>query len=359
MTQDIGPFELSSLARTMTLKYAFLDIPFGGAKAAILADAENVSAEEKDFLVRRFARKLAPLRRRYLPGQDIGIDGESHRVLLETMGLEAETGRTDSAFFTAATTILCLDELLRRRGMNWDGFRILIEGFGKVGGWVGRLAVRRGARVVAVSTSCGGLYDPAGLDVEKILALRDREGSGFPFAYPGGRNLSVEELCSLEADAFVPCAGSWSVCLANAGRLRAPMVVCGANNAVTDAAKPVLAERGIQYFPDFVSNGGGVLGAMMESLLGSRTEALRFVERFVGAKVRRLMDATASGGGSPAEAAEKTALRNLAARDAWERSAAGRLFSFALMVYKRKRVPVWLCRLAGPLYLRHVLRRGA
>jgi glutamate dehydrogenase/leucine dehydrogenase len=140
-----------------------------------------------------------------------------------------------------------------------DGLTIAVEGFGKVGGGVAREAVRRGAKVVGVSTIDGVVHDPNGLDVELMLTLRQAHGDSFVEHMPNTKP-DPTALFDIDADVIVPGARTGVITKEIAGRLRARWLAPAANVPYTKDGVEVLKQRGIRYLPDFVLNAGAVIG---------------------------------------------------------------------------------------------------
>lgn len=233
--------DLCHLARVMTLKYSFLKMPFGGAKAAIFTHCNNPSVQQRKECIESFAGRLVAFRGRYLPGVDVGLNADDLNVIRRIARLERVSRPPDSGFYTALTVRICIEHLARGQGIKLAQCTAAIEGFGKVGGWVARLLAELGCRIVAISTKKGAIHDPDGLDVDKLLRARDAFGDDCSDKYDGARRIEIPQLLSLATDLLIPCALSWSIRSANAGEVQASVIVCGANNAVTDRAREILA----------------------------------------------------------------------------------------------------------------------
>jgi glutamate dehydrogenase/leucine dehydrogenase len=180
---------------------------------------------------------------------------------------------------------------------------------------VASLLAETGVAVVAVSTVEGAIYNPAGLDVDRLLALRREHGDTFVHRYPEAEAIEKEQLLGLEVDLLVPCARVWSVHRDNVGAVRAWLVVAGANAPVTPAAEEVLARKGIVYIPGFVANCGGILSSRMNGLGFDDDDVRQVVESKYAARVARLLDLSERlGVGFPA-LARAVAWRNVREMD--------------------------------------------
>lgn len=334
MMPDVSQDELEKLARAMTLKYGFLGLPQGGAKAGVLGDPE-CGAEGRAAALHRFAKAIRPLleRREYVPDSDMGTRGAEIQRMLESVGVPVsrrEYRGDRSGDYTAATVFEAARAAAAVRGLTLSECKVAIEGFGKVGRPLAGMFVGAGARVVAISTSFGGLYDPRGLDVDR----------------PGGEKIENSRLKEIPADIFCPCARHDSVQASDVARVSATVVSCGANSPVTPQAEELLWRRGTLCVPDFVANCGGVLGGTME-FCGWRPEQIfAFCAGPFRTAVEGLIRRALATGKPLRELAEEVALLRFdqAKRKAERPSAAGRCFSAGIALYRAGWVPAQLVR---------------
>lgn len=352
---DISRKELTYLARAMTLKYAFLNLPVGGAKAAIVARCANMPGEARSAYIKTFARNLKPFAGTYSPGKDIGVDDGDFRTIMSHMGLKGSDAVTDSAFYTAYTVFVCTEELGRTEGIRLAESTVAIEGYGNVGGHTGCLLSAKGARVVAVSNNAGAIYNPQGLDIPLMDRMKAAVGDRFIKQYEEARQIKKADLLTLPVDILVPCAFSWSIHHANAGKLKSKIIVCGANNPVTEDAKDILEHHRVQYFPDFVSNSGGVIGSMLERAYLDRDRIITYIENAFRPRVKKLIRRSKNER-CPYDAVA----RDIAEKNKWilasaRHSPGNRFYAFALNLYKRGRLPSLLIRLFAPLYLKRLM----
>ena len=355
MVPEMPVADLCHLARVMTLKYSFLKMPFGGAKAAIFTHCDNPSAQQRRECIESFAGRLAAFRGRYLPGVDVGLNADDLNVIRRIARLERLSRPPDSGFYTALTVRICIEHLARGQGLKLAQCTAAIEGFGKVGGWVARLLTEIGCRIVAVSTRKGAIHDPDGLDVDRLLRARDAFGDDWPDKYDGARRIEVPQLLGLAADLLIPCALSWSIRSDNAGDVRAPVIVCGANNAITDKARAILAARGITCFPDFVSNSGGVLGSAIETLCMDRDRTVELLRQQFEPKLECLLAQAKSAGQSLEVTARQIAVANHHEMKRRETRAGGRLSSLATAAYRRGLLPRRIVRVFASTYIRRMM----
>jgi len=267
LAPDVTAGEVALLARAMTYKYGALGARMGGAKAGVIGDP----ADRRDRAARmaRYCAEIAPLSDsgRFLTGPDMGTFEEdfaplrAHRAVPGAMSAVVDGVPFEDLLTGYGVTVAAETALRATTGGDWEGHAAAIEGFGKVGGGVAREVIRRGGRVVAISTVAGTIADPSGLDVERLLELRSRHGDDCVAQY--GRPVApAAELFTAEADVIVPGArpgvitGTAAQSLAPGVRVVAP----AANVPYTRAGAEVLRGRGIAALPDFVCNAGAVLG---------------------------------------------------------------------------------------------------
>lgn len=278
--------EVDDLARAMSRKEAIAFrrgrryLPLGGAKGGIDFDPEDPRATD---VLRRYLEAMLPLiQTRWAFGEDLGVRQDDLDELAARLGLSstidaalpfvddgAAAGLARLATgFTAHDRGVGLGELvggygvaraavagLRQLGRDLPGATAVVQGFGSMGGAAARYLADAGVRVVGVADVAGVVFDAAGLDVERLLATRDRRGRIDRMALTGGaRLLPAEEWAELPCDVLVPAAASYVIDRAVASRIRAALVVEAANVATLTDAEASLAVRGIAVVPDFVAN---------------------------------------------------------------------------------------------------------
>jgi glutamate dehydrogenase (NAD(P)+) len=268
LAPDVTEAEVALLARAMTYKYAALGVQAGGAKAGVVGDpADRVG---KARWMASYCAEVRPLvdAGRFTTGPDMGTSERDFAPL--------RAGRAAPAAISAVVDGVPFEDLVTGYGVTvaaetalrsglgsgLDGRSVAIEGLGKVGGGVAREVAGRGGRVVAVSTLAGCVADPAGLDVERLLALRERYGDGCVARYGLPVHAPGRLFTAADADVVVPGTRPGAIgrqvaeSLPDGVRVVAP----AANAPYTRAGADVLRERGILALPDFVCNAGAVLG---------------------------------------------------------------------------------------------------
>ncbi|OZM80940.1 glutamate dehydrogenase [Pseudonocardia sp. MH-G8] len=266
MSPTLTVIEVARLARTMTWKWAAVDLFHGGAKAGILGDPHG---EDKEAVLRAFARALAnEVPREYVFGLDMGLSERDAAIMADELGdrgaavgLPRALGGLpyDELGVTGYGVAEAADAAAGNIGTGLAGARVVVQGFGAVG----TAAVRRfdalGAVVVGISTAQGCVYDRDGLDVAALLKLHAEAGDACVHEYGGVR--PADGLLHLDADVLVPAAREDVIDEDVARGTTARLVVEGANMPTTPAARELLFARGIAVVPDFIANAGGVVAA--------------------------------------------------------------------------------------------------
>jgi len=274
--------EVKALAMWMTWKCSLMNLPFGGAKGGVVCDPKAMSAGELERMTRRYTSEIVndigP--ERDIPAPDVGTSpavmawifdtysmNQGHSVLSVVTGkplaVGGSLGRVEA---TGRGVFFCLEETLARRGEQLEAMKVVIQGFGNVGSLFAQFVSDAGATVVALSDSSGGRYDPNGLDVAAVRAHKARGGPIGEF--DGGDAVTNEELLELPCDVLAPCALQLVLTEANADRVKARVVVEGANGPTTPDADAILEGNGVFVIPDVLANAGGVVVSYFEWVQG-------------------------------------------------------------------------------------------
>jgi glutamate dehydrogenase (NAD(P)+) len=338
--------DVARLARAMTLKYGFLGLPHGGAKAAIIC-RETAPEEEKIGLLKNFAlglnNKLGSSV--YQPHPDIGTD----RFMLEKARMNIpRTGlvREKSGWFTSLGVIESIKAALRYRKLPLAKATALVEGFGKVGSCVALGLYNSGVKVLGISTSKGAIYSPHGLDIPRLVEMSVSLGSAVVENYPDADKKASNELLELDADILSPCSVGYTVTAANAVKVKARIIVPGANIPITPEAEEILLKNGVLCIPDFVANSGGVLFGTMEFAGFRDKEIADFAQMFFSKQLFTLFNQSLTMQRALRSIAEETALQRFvrAKQEAEKKSFKNNLFDFGLSLYRRKLVPQGVVR---------------
>jgi glutamate dehydrogenase (NAD(P)+) len=279
---DVTLDEVKALAMAMTWKCALMNLPFGGAKGGVVCNPKTMSSGELERMTRRYTseivNEIGP--EKDIPAPDVGTTpqvmawifdtfsmNQGHSVLSVVTGkpltIGGSIGREEA---TGRGVLFCLREALAKERVSPEGLRIVVQGFGNVGSVFARLASEFGATVVAISDSSGGLYNERGIDVEAALAHKRAGGPLGELA--GGDTVTNDELVLLPCDVLAPCALEQVINERNAERVRARIVVEGANAPTTPAADEILQANGVIVVPDVLANAGGVVVSYFEWVQG-------------------------------------------------------------------------------------------
>ncbi len=269
--------EVRALAALMTWKNALIDVPFGGAKGGIRCDPKALSHGELERLTRRFTSMISYVIgvHRDIPAPDMGTNAQAMAWMMDAYGqkygyspgivtgkpveLGGSPGREEA---TGRGVVICAAQSAPLKGVDFDGARVVVQGFGNVGYWTSVLAVEKGANVIAVSDVKGGIHSAEGLDLD---AVKDHyQANGELHDYSRADNVSNEELLTLDCDILIPAAIQGVINCGNASQLSTRMIIEAANAPVTPAADLELMERGITIVPDILANAGGVCVSYLE-----------------------------------------------------------------------------------------------
>jgi glutamate dehydrogenase (NAD(P)+) len=294
MAADLTLEEMVRLARAMSYKFAMLDLPCGGAKAGIWLDPSDPARLQ---VLAAFFAAIRPLTetRAYIPGADMGTSATDFAALhgggTPSLGEQAFEGMPLEDQLTGYGVVAAARSACEHLGWPLRGARVAIEGFGKVGAGAAKYFARDGAQVVAVSTVHGTLYDPSGLAVERLLALRVQHGDAALDAYAGGQRLPRAALLTLPVDILVPGARPDAIHAGNVEAIAARLIVPAANIPYAAGTVARLQARGIVPIADFVANAGAVLGGLVGMQGGTAQDAFTTVGTRISHTVRRVLEA--------------------------------------------------------------------
>ena len=270
--------EVKALAAWMSFKCAVVDIPFGGAKGGIVCNPSELSEGELEKLTRRYIGEIFDLLgpNMDVPAPDVGSNPQIMAWIMDTfsmrkgyaepgvvtgkpVALGGSAGRLEA---TGRGLMYTGREALRYYGGKLEGTTFAIQGFGNVGSSAARLLHGAGARIVAISDVSGGIYNAKGIDVERLLEYVKK--AKFVSGFPDAEAMTNEELLECRCDVLLPAALEGQITEKNAGRIRAKMVLEGANGPTTPEGDAILMERGIKVVPDILANAGGVVVSYFE-----------------------------------------------------------------------------------------------
>ncbi len=271
MTPTVSITEVSRLARAMTWKNALADLPFGGAKAGIIADDRKISQEKKDELVAAFSEALKSVcPSLYVAGPDMNMAEHEMEVFAKANGsMKACTGKPKTIggipHELGSTGFGCFHSMLvalKHMKKDIKGIRVAIEGFGNVGWFVAKFVIEAGGKVVAVSDSKGLIVNPKGFDFEKLAKTKSEKKT--VTLYGEGTVHPAEEVIAVDCDVLVTAAIPDLLKDSDVLKVKAKLIVEGSNIPMSVNAEKMLHEKGILIVPDFVANAGGVISSWVE-----------------------------------------------------------------------------------------------
>jgi glutamate dehydrogenase (NAD(P)+) len=308
-----------------------MGLPFGGAKGGVVCNPKTMSVNELEGMTRRFTteiiNQIGP--EVDIPAPDVGTSPREMAWIFDTYSMHkgysvlgvvtgkplqvgGSLGRVEA---TARGAYFCIREALRRRERPIEGSRVAIQGFGNVGRNLALILAADGAKIVALSDSASGVANPGGLDLAAAVAHKQEHGALAGLA--GADAITNDELVLLDCDVLAPCALEHSLTAENADRVRAAVVVEGANGPVTPEADRILEERGVLVLPDVLANAGGVVVSYFEWVQG--LQEYFWKESEVNGKLSEIVT------GAFAETWELHAERSISMRDAAYAIAVGRV----------------------------------
>jgi len=327
MTPNVTKEEVFRLARVMTWKNSLAGIPFGGAKAGIIW--HGGSDELKQEFIKSFARMIKPfVPKKYIPGPDVNTTEKEMMLIAEEIGdWKAATGKPadycyknpktgkkvcglphelGSTGFGVAHAVSVAAEAA---GFDIKKMTVAIDGFGNVGEFAFRHLQEMGAKIVAVSGSRGGVYDANGLDLEKLLKLKSQKKT--VAEYPTGKKIKHSEIFELPVDVLIPASVTDVINESNKNKMKAKIIVEGANIPMKENIENELFRKGIIIVPDFVANAGGVISSYAEYRGCSAKQMFEMVERKIRNCSKVIMEKSLAENRNPREVAMEIALKRI------------------------------------------------
>jgi len=279
---EVNLNEVRALAALMSWKCAVVNIPYGGAKGGVQCDPGEMSQDEICRMTRRYTAMIMPIigSRRDIPAPDVNTNPQIMAWITDTVSmLERKTvidivtgkpvplggskGRTEA---TGRGVAITTRELLERQGRALEDTTVAIQGYGNVGSHAATILDKMGCTVTAVSDVSGGIHNPQGLDIPGINAHISDHPKGLLEGYQatGVEKISNDELLTSDADVLIPAALEHQIREDNADRIRARMIVEGANGPTTREADEILTQNGVVVVPDILANAGGVVVSYFE-----------------------------------------------------------------------------------------------
>jgi glutamate dehydrogenase (NAD(P)+) len=298
---DVTLDEVRALASWMTWKCAVVNIPFGGGKGGVICDPNLLSDAELEKITRRYAAEIIDFigPERDVPAPDVNTNEKIMAWIMDTYSMHARhtvtavvtgkplslggsRGRTEA---TGRGCMMVTLKALERFGMSPENCRVVIQGFGNVGGMAARLMAAKGFRIIAIIEYDGAVYNPRGLDV---AALADhRKATGSITGFSGSEDMDREEAFFLDCDVLLPAATENVITSANAANLRCKILCEGANGPTTPLADEILAGKRVFVIPDILANAGGVTVSYFEWV--QDRQGLFWNEQLVNERLEEIM----------------------------------------------------------------------
>jgi glutamate dehydrogenase (NAD(P)+) len=276
--QDVTLSEVMALSAWMSVKNAAVNVPYGGAKGGIRVDPRTLSRGELERVTRRYTSEIGIIigPNTDIPAPDVNTNEQIMAWMMDTYSMNQ--GQTATGVVTGKPITLggslgrkeatgrgvfvVGSEAARRTGVDIEGARIAVQGFGNVGGIAARLFQEAGSKLVAVQDHTGTIYKSTGIDAGALLNYVAEHGGvgGFPEADA----IANEEFWSVESDILIPAALENQITEKNANKIKTKIIVEGANGPTTTAADDILHDKGILVIPDVVANAGGVTVSYFE-----------------------------------------------------------------------------------------------
>lgn len=274
---DVTEDEVKALSIWMSLKSGIVDLPYGGGKGGIICDPREMSFRELERLSRGYVRAISQIvgPTKDIPAPDVFTNSQIMAWMMDEYSRIREfdapgfiTGKPlvlggshgrESA--TAKGVTICIREAAKKKGIELEGARVVIQGFGNAGSFLAKFMHDAGAKVIGISDAYGALHDPDGLDIEYLLDRRDSFGTVTKLFKD---TISNKELLELDCDILVPAAIENQITASNAHDIKASIIVEAANGPTTNEATRILSDRDVLIVPDVLASAGGVTVSYFE-----------------------------------------------------------------------------------------------
>jgi len=275
---DSTPDEVKALSMWMTLKCSLVGVPFGGGKGAVACDPREMSLKEKEKVSRGYIRAMGSVLgpETDIPAPDVYTDGQvmawmadEYTMMMGTPSFGVVTGKpipvggcVGREEATSRGCVYVAREAARTLNIPLKGARVVIQGAGNVGGFAALLMAEEGCKIIGISDSKGGVYDPAGLDIQSVIDHKKSTGSLAGIS--DVQQITNQELLALDCDILIPAAMENQITAKNAADVKAKIVVEGANGPTTPEGDQILKENEVLMVPDILANSGGVTVSYFE-----------------------------------------------------------------------------------------------
>jgi glutamate dehydrogenase/leucine dehydrogenase len=284
--------EVKALAIWMSMKAAVIGLPYGGGKGGIICNPKEMSDNELEHLTRRYTHEIIEIIGPYrdVPAPDVYTSEREMAWIYDTyseaqgyaipevvtgkpIAVGGSLGRREA---TSRGTVITVREAAKKLNLDLNGATVAIQGYGNVGYHAATIIAEYGSKIVAVSDSRGGIYNPKGIDPKAVMKHKEKTGSVVDF--PGSKKISNEELLELDVDILIPAALENQILAHNAPRIKAKIIGEGANGPTTPEADEILYKNGVFVVPDILANAGGVTVSYMEWVQNLTRESWTEVE---------------------------------------------------------------------------------
>lgn len=274
---DVTEEEVTALAIWMSIKAGIVDLPYGGGKGGIVCDPREMSFRELENLSRGYVRAISQIvgPTKDIPAPDVFTNSQIMAWMMDEYSridefnnpgfitgkpivLGGSHGRETA---TAKGVTICIEEAAKKRDLEIEGARVVVQGFGNAGSFLAKFLHEAGAKVVGISDAYGALYDPEGLDINYLLDRRDSFGTVTTLFK---NTITNKELLELDCDILVPAAVQNQITAENAENIKADIIVEAANGPTTMEATEILTKRGKLIVPDVLASAGGVTVSYFE-----------------------------------------------------------------------------------------------
>lgn len=274
---EVNEDEVKALSMWMTLKCGIVGLPYGGGKGGIICDPRTMSMSEIERLSRGYVRAISQIvgPTKDIPAPDVYTNSQ---IMAWMMDEYSRLRENDSPGFitgkplvlggsegrekaTAQGVTICIEEAAKKRGINLNGARVVIQGFGNAGSFLAKFLHDYGAKVIGISDAYGALHDPDGLDIDYLLDRRDSFGTVTTLFE---KTITNKELLELDCDILVPAAIENQITAENAHNIKASIIVEAANGPTTMEATKILTDNGVLLVPDVLASAGGVTVSYFE-----------------------------------------------------------------------------------------------
>jgi len=275
---DVTLEEVMALSAWMTVKCAAVNLPYGGAKGGIRVDPKALSMKELERMTRRYTSEIGIIigPQRDIPAPDVNTNGQIMAWMMDTYSMNTGTtatgvvtgkpihlgGSLGRVKATGRGVFVTGREAARRLNLKLDTARVAVQGYGNVGSSAAELFAQAGAKIVCLQDHTGTVFNAAGFDIADLTAhVRESGGVG---GFPGGETIPNEQFWDVDCDILIPAALEGQITAARARRIKAKLVLEGANGPTVPDGDDILAERGVLVVPDVICNAGGVTVSYFE-----------------------------------------------------------------------------------------------